>query len=297
MDILKLRSFVMVARLGHLTRAAERLFLTQPAVTAHIKAIEQELGIALFDRAPGRITLTRHGELLLPEAEHVLAVFEGFSAKARQIKGEISGNALIATVDDSDFLRLGELLYGLRASLPLLQFRTRLVPADDVVDGILNGDFDAGFHIGNIDHPDIGLPPLRSIAYLAAGPASFAERLSRAGWKDVAEMPWVAPPERSHVRGLFAQHGVRPNEIVECDQISAMLDLVRSGLGMGLLREDVALGAVEKGEVALWPHGRAEGRLAFVYRLSAEHDPSVVGMPFCPARALADLTAHPARTG
>ncbi len=61
MDILKLRSFVMVARLGHLTRAAERLCLTQPAVTAHIKAIEQELGITLFDRSPGRITLTHHG--------------------------------------------------------------------------------------------------------------------------------------------------------------------------------------------------------------------------------------------
>ena len=55
MDILRLRSFVMVARLGHLTRAAERLFLTQPAVTAHIKAIEQELGVTLFDRAPGRL--------------------------------------------------------------------------------------------------------------------------------------------------------------------------------------------------------------------------------------------------
>ncbi len=282
MDILKLRSFVMVARLGHLTRAAERLFLTQPAVTAHIKAIEQELGVTLFDRAPGRITLTRHGELLLPEAEHVLAVFEGFSAKARQIKGEVSGSVQIATVDDSDFLRLGELLYGLRTALPLLQFRTRLVPADDVVDGILNADFDAGFHIGNIDHPDIGLLPLRSIAYLVAGPASYAERLSRAGWNDVAGMPWVTPPERSHVarflRGLFAQHGARPNEVVECDQLSAMLDLVRSGLGMGLLREDVALDAVEKGEIVLWPHGRTEGRLSFVYKASAEHDPAIIGM-------------------
>ena len=86
MDILKLRSFVMVARLGHLTRAAEKLFLTQPAVTAHIKAIEQEIGLALFDRAPGKITLTRAGEILLAEAEHVLAVFEGFASKARQIK-------------------------------------------------------------------------------------------------------------------------------------------------------------------------------------------------------------------
>lgn len=282
MDILKLRSFVMVARLGHLTRAAEKLCLTQPAVTAHIKAIEQELGITLFDRAPGKITLTRHGELLLPEAEHVLSVFEGFSSKARQIKGEVSGNVQIATVDDSDFLRLGELLYGLRTSLPLLQFKTRLVLADDVVDGIMNDVFDAGFHIGTMDHPDLGALPLRTIAYLVVGPASYAERLARAGWKEVAELPWVAAPERSHVarfqRLLFAQHGARPNEAVECDQLSAMLDLVRSGLGMGLLREDLALDAVEKGEVALWPHGRIEGKLTFIYKLSAEHDPSIVGM-------------------
>ena len=57
-----------------------------------------------------------------------------------------------------------------------------------------------------------------------------------------------------------------------------MLDLIRSGLGLGLLREDIALGAVEKGEVVLWPHGRIESRLSFIYRLSAEHDPAIVGM-------------------
>lgn len=282
MDILKLRSFVMVARLGHLTRAAERLFLTQPAVTAHIKAIEQELGITLFDRSPGKIALTRQGELLLPEAEHVLAVFEGFSAKAKQIKGEVTGNVQIATVDDSDFLRLGELLYGLRVSLPLLQFKTRLVSADDVVDGVVNDQFDAGFYIGNLDHPDIVQVPLRTISYLVVGPASYADRLTRAGWREVADLPWVSAPERSHVarfmRSLFAQHGVRPNDVVECDQLSAILDLVRSGLGMGLLREDVALTAVERGEVVLWPYGRIEGRLSFIYRQGGEHDPSIIGM-------------------
>lgn len=282
MDILKIRSFIMVARLGHLTRAADKLCLTQPAVTAHIKAIEQELGITLFNRAPGKITLTRQGELLLAEAEHVLAVFEGFTSKAKQIKGEVSGNVQIATVDDSDFLRLGELLYGLRTSLPLLQIKTRLVLADDVVDGVLNDSFDAGFHIGTIDHPDINALPLRTVAYLAVGPAAYAERLARAGWRDVAELPWVAAPERSHVarfqRQLFVQQGVRPNEVVECDQLSAMLDLVRSGLGMALLREDVALSAVEKGEVSLWPHGRIEGKLSFIYKTTAEHLPSLVGM-------------------
>ena len=282
MDILKIRSFVMVARLGHLTRAADKLCLTQPAVTAHIKAIEQELGITLFNRAPGKITLTRHGELLLSEAEHVLAVFEGFASKAKEIKGEVSGNVHIATVDDSDFLRLGELLYGLRTSLPLLQIKTRLVLADAVVDGVLDDSFDAGFHIGAIDHPDINALPLRTVAYLAVGPAGYAERLSRASWRDVAELAWVAAPDRSHVarfqRQLFAQQGIRPNEVVECDQLSSMLDLVRSGVGMGLLREDIALSAVEKGEVSLWPHGRIEGMLSFIYRTASEHQPAIVGM-------------------
>lgn len=282
MDIVRLRSFVMVARLGHLTRAAERLCLTQPAVTAHIKAIEQELGLALFDRAPGRISLTRHGELLLPEAEHVLATVEAFAGKARQIKGEVSGNLLIATVDDSDFLRLGELLYALRGALPLLQLKTRQMFADDILDGLLSEAIDAGFHIGGADHPDIGVLPLRTLVYQAVGPQSFADPLARASWKDIAQLPWISAPERSHVarftRTLFAQHGVRPNEAIECDQLSATLDLVRSGLGMGLLREDIALAAVEKGEVTLWPHGRIETRLNFLYRLRSESDPSIIGL-------------------
>jgi DNA-binding transcriptional ArsR family regulator len=55
MEIYQLRAFVTVAKIGHLTRAAEVLHVTQPAVTGQIKALEEELGIALFDRRPGRI--------------------------------------------------------------------------------------------------------------------------------------------------------------------------------------------------------------------------------------------------
>ena len=72
-DILRIRSFVTVARLGNVTRASEALHVTQPAVTGHIKTMEQELGVALFQRSPGRIELTRAGAALLPDAEKVLA--------------------------------------------------------------------------------------------------------------------------------------------------------------------------------------------------------------------------------
>jgi DNA-binding transcriptional LysR family regulator len=282
MDILKLRSFVMVAKLGHLTRAADRLCLTQPAVTAHIKAIEQEIGIALFDRTPGKISLTKPGEILLCEAERILTVFEGFASKARQIKGEVTGNMLIATIDDSDYIKLGGLLFGLRAALPLLQTKTRLVLADEVIDGIANGAFDAGFYIGVVDHPDFGVQVLRSVTYCTVGPAAFGKKLTDANWRVVASLPWIAAPERSHVarlqHRLFDQQGVTPNEVTECDQLPAMLDLIRSGLGMGLLREDLALSAAENQQVAIWPHGRIDTQLSFVFKLAAEHDPAMVGM-------------------
>ena len=62
MEMYQLRAYVTAATLGSVTRTAEALHLTQPAITAQIKALEEELGVALFDRRPGRISLTRAGE-------------------------------------------------------------------------------------------------------------------------------------------------------------------------------------------------------------------------------------------
>jgi DNA-binding transcriptional LysR family regulator len=64
MEIYQLRTFVAVAQQGHLTQAAEILHLSQPAVTAQIKALEEELGLALFERTAGGVLLTKAGAML-----------------------------------------------------------------------------------------------------------------------------------------------------------------------------------------------------------------------------------------
>ena len=69
MEMYQLRAYVTAATLGSVTRTAETLHLTQPAITAQIKALEEELGVALFDRRPGRISLTKAGEEQLPQAQ------------------------------------------------------------------------------------------------------------------------------------------------------------------------------------------------------------------------------------
>lgn len=130
MEIYQLRAFVTVARIGHLTRAAEVLHVTQPAVSGQIKALEEELGVALFDRKPGRIVLTRAGERMLPEAEKVLLASGALLAQARALQGEVSGVLIIGTVGDPESLRLGSLLGGLVSALPLLDIKTRAGDAE-----------------------------------------------------------------------------------------------------------------------------------------------------------------------
>lgn len=280
MEIYQLRAYVTVAKIGHLTRAAEVLHLTQPAVTGQIKALEEELGIALFDRRPGRIMLTRAGERLLPEAEQVLTAAGALLGHARELQGELSGSLVIGTLGDPDSLRLGSLLGGLVAALPLLEIKTRMGVAEDLREAVATSALQASFYIGpNIPRDVMGLA-LQTIQFRVVAPFSFSQRVLHAGWREIADMPWIAAPDKSHaqtlLRDLFSRQGLLPNRVLESDDASAPLSLVRAGLGLALLREDVALKAAERNEIIVWPHTRVTALLSFIYPKTAEHDPAII---------------------
>lgn len=282
MEIYQLRTFAIVARLGHITRAAEVLHVTQPAVTAHIKALEQELGIALFDRSHGRITLTKGGELLLPEVEKTLSVFNSILTKAKEMKGEVTGRAVIGTLGDPDFLRLGSFLNGLHAALPLLEIKTKSSLSSFMLDEIARGELSAGFYLGRVTDRSLATLVLRGVLYRIVAPMSFAERLPACGWREIASLPWIGAPAQSHMHELlvtlFSGQGVTPNVILETDELTSLDSLVRAGVGLSLMREDLAQAAAERNELAIWGHGTVDSQLSFVYLASAESEPMVVGM-------------------
>lgn len=279
MEIYQLRAFVTVAKLGHFTRAAEALHVTQPAVTAQIKALEEELGLALFDRKPGRIMLTKAGDMLLGEAEQVLMVARSLLAKARDLRGEVSGTLSIGTIGDPDSLRLGSLLTAVKQSMPLLELKTRKGHADDLHEMVVSEILQGAYYIGpNIPRDVLGLS-LQTIHYRIAAPFSYRQRLLHAGWREISEMPWIAAPSGHHAQILlkdtFARQGLLPNFALEADEVTAMHSLVRSGLGLSLLREEVALPASERDEIAIWPHARVSALLCFIYPKALEHDPAL----------------------
>jgi len=99
MELCQLRGFAAVAEHGHLTRAAERLHVSQPAVSAQNRALEDELGVAPFERGASGMTLVSEGSTLLPLASRGIGAAADLKSRARLLEGEVA--ALVALVADT----------------------------------------------------------------------------------------------------------------------------------------------------------------------------------------------------
>ena len=282
MDILRIRSFVTVARLGNVTHAAKVLCLTQPVVTGHIRSMEQTLGIELFSRTPSRIELTRAGAELLPGAEKVLADLKALLEHARSLQGEVAGALDFALVDDLEHLRVGRFIQRLRTAFPLMQLKTTHCTAEEVVKRVLASQCDAGFcNIGQLP-PELSSLRLQDIDYVVVAPAQLAEKASKAGWRDIAALPWISPPKGSHIRAIqdamFARQGVTPNLVIECDSLAAIEGMLCAGLGLALMREDTATALAADGKHFIWPHVTLASQLLFVFRTGEAANPAIAAM-------------------
>ena len=141
-----------------------------------------------------------------------------------------------------------------------------------------DGELDASFYYGSLEHPDVGWRAAARLTRIASsGPAAWGDRVRHASWDELVQMPWIlAPPIstlRTLVEELFAERGSSPVIRVEADNEAVMRSLVMAGGGVALMREDVALEAAAAGEVALWNKVRLETTLKFLISSSARTIP------------------------
>jgi len=277
MELYQLKSFAAVAELGHLTRAAEKLHISQPALSAQIKALEDELGVALFDRTPTGMVLTTAGQLLLPEASKVVAAAGALSSHAKSFAGEIAGRASVATLADPQFLRLGDLLAEALNRYPLVEIELHHEVSGAAFAKVRDGELDAGFYYGPLVHPSVLALPLRRIAYRVVAPVSWRDRVENADWNGIAALPWIMTPaisSHSAMAGqIFEAHGVVPAKRIEADHEAVIASLVVAGVGVALMREDLALKAAAANDVCLWRDVRAETELQFIHLAERKDEP------------------------
>jgi DNA-binding transcriptional LysR family regulator len=280
MELYQLRAFAAVAESRHLTRAAEKLHLSQPAVSGQIKALENEFEVRLFDRLTSGMELTAAGRQLLAHAMKVLAAADALKFAARNLKGEISGTLRIGTVSDPHTIRIGELLGCAVRRFPGLELELHREVSGVALENVREQKLDASFYFG--DDPGAGFTalPLREVVYRVAAPANWTARVKDASWAEIAAMPWIVTPHVSThsrlVESLFAAHDIDvPQRHIEADDEHVIVDLVQAGVGISLIREDIALERQAAGAVVVWPAARLNTMLWFVCRAENDQDPLV----------------------
>lgn len=279
MELYQLRSFVAVAREGNLTRAAGRLFASQPTVSAHIKTLEDEFGLRLFERGPRGMTLTEAGRALLEDAHAVLQAHRGLQDRATSLRGEIRGNLKIGFVSDPEVLKLTALLHWMTAHHPGVALHLRKGVSGQVREEILNGVVDGGYIIGPVREMQLATMRLRDLVFRLAIPAAWHPQVESHGWPALLAQPWVLTGPQSFCKEmaetLFLQQGTRPPKTLDVDDESTSCQLIAAGMGAGLLREEKAQSLAETGQVFLWPEARHSAALHFAYRRDRERDPLV----------------------
>lgn len=276
MELYQLRTFVAVAQHGHLTKAAEVLHLSQPAVTAQIKALEEELGVSLFTRTPGGTLLTPAGEQLLQDAEQVLGLARAMRGKAQQLKTEVLGRLCIGTILDPSMLGLGDVLVKLRERFPLLEIQLRHNLSGIVINQVRKKEIDCGFYLGSNPYSNVYAMPLRDQSFSVVAPRAWADKLLSLSLSEAGDFPWLGYTQFTAYERIaqefFREHNLNPRKAFEVDHEGSMLAMVEAGGGLSLMRAQLADEAARRGRLFVWQPHVKRALLSFVYPLENRDD-------------------------
>jgi len=287
MELYQLRTFVAVAEEGHLTRAAERLFISQPAVSAHIKALEEELGVTLFSRSSKGMQITHEGLALKTRAEAALKSIGDLLAQARSLRENLTGELHMALNTDPELLRVRRLMDCLRAAHPKLQVHLPQSSSNLIIEEVRAGRVDGGFAF--VAQPvDAALPHEVAFLHLAdtslhvVAPPEWRDRLNSCTWADLARESWVWFTDACPCRSLLERH-LSPytgeiKKVAVTDYEGTLKALVSSGAGLGLMHRDEALGWEKTGQVCIWPHDQLPIGICFLHRADRAADPGILAV-------------------
>jgi len=280
MELYQLKTFVAIAQEGSLTRAAERVFTSAPAVSAQLKALEDELGVKLFERTSRGMALTEAGQGLLVDAERTLASAARMRSAAEQIRGAAQGLVRFGTVVDPVALRLGDVLLKLAERHPQVTLQLTQGLSYETLSAVQHGDLDCAYALSDSEQVEgLELRRLGAVDLVITLPRALADARPDLTAAELANLPWVGTPPscilRAHVDAFFASTGREFRPGPTADSESTMRSMVASGMGAGILRLDQAAQAERRGELVIWPGYRSHTWLCWVARAGARHSAAV----------------------
>lgn len=303
----RLKVFRTVAEHLNFRKAAERLFLTQPAVTLQIKALEDDLGIRLFDRTGNRVSLTSQGSLLLAYAKKIATLVSEAEQELGADDGKASGELSLGVSTTIAQYVLPRLLGAFLDEHPRVQFSLHSGNTGEIVELLLDDKISLGLIEGPARDRGIHSEPFMQDELVLITPRSF-------GSDHVSREQLVA----SNL--LMREHGSGSRRVVEIalekagfklksfknvmnvDSTEAIKSAVEAGLGVGIVSrwaigKELELGALKVAEVAGLKVAR---HFSLISRTGPEpHGPAAAFRTFALGRAnlLASAARKPSRPG
>ncbi len=244
----RLGHFLAVAEEGHFGRAAARLGISQPPLTAHIQALERELGVQLLERTGKGARLTREGEALLPLARRLAGNAADLETLARELRAGRNAPVAIACVTSALFDYLPPLVRALQAARPDAAIAVRELDTTDGLEALRRGEIDLALVRSDRDRDPIRLRPLGD-DYLVVALPEFdpllegPDPLPLAALADapMLTLPRAISPAYSDAMVTACREaGFTPRAVREVGSAMAQLGFVAAGLGVALVSSGMA---------------------------------------------------------
>jgi DNA-binding transcriptional LysR family regulator len=241
LNLTRLRYFVAVAQELHFGRAARRLGISQPPLSLHIKALEQQIGVELFTRANRKVFLTAPGRILHQQAARLLDHARRVDQVMRGVGVGEFGELFIGCVPSVIYDVLPSILIRFRAQHPQVHLVLKEAHTMDVMDEVGDGRLDAGIVWGNFSDPSIGTQLIRREQFSAVIPIGHPlSRKKVVSLRDLSQEPLILPPRKSspyhydHILAAFGNQGLSPRIEYEIPAVLSQIGFVASGFGIAI---------------------------------------------------------------
>lgn len=241
MDTQNLRAFAAVAKDNSFSVAAERLHVTQPAISKRIHMLEQQLGTQLFNRIGRQVSLTEAGWTLLPHAEAILSRMESARQAIADLDGDIKGRLKLITSHHVGLHRLPHILREYSERYPLVELDIRFMDSEEAYAEVLKGHCDLGIITEVHEENDAICAHTiwKDSLHFVAAPQHPLSQTAMVTLAEVAQYPALLPERRFFttklVEELFARNGLRIKINLSTNYLETIKALISAGYAWGVL--------------------------------------------------------------
>lgn len=259
MELYRLKSFLVIADTGNLTRAAQRMHISQSALSSQLRQLEEELDFSLFERTSRGMKLNLNGQEIIPLAKELLEAEDKLLKKARFLQKNIGKTLQIGLNADPGYLQVGAI--NRRLQLLCSEINVIFLASQSIRTATMlrKAQLDLAFLYGDIRDASICSQKLTDVRFCVVIPQTLKTEGKQLDWPHLAALPWIwveqGSPPYDGMLEKFSRLRLQPQLRVKTVDEHIVKELVLEGQGVAIMREDEARPMVEKGQMTIWEKG------------------------------------------